>query len=64
MSNLLSNAIKFFPQGEAITIKVQQQDTNIHILVRDRGQGVAPEFQDRLFQRFSQADSSDTRKLH
>ncbi|WP_332399600.1 ATP-binding protein [Vibrio metschnikovii] len=63
LSNLLSNAIKFSPQGEAITIKVQQQDTNIHILVRDRGQGVAPEFQDRLFQRFSQADSSDTRKL-
>lgn len=63
LSNLLSNAIKFSPQGEAITIKVQQQDTNIHILVRDRGQGVAPEFEDRLFQRFSQADSSDTRKL-
>ncbi|WP_217529170.1 ATP-binding protein [Vibrio metschnikovii] len=63
LSNLLSNAIKFSPQGEAITIKVQQQNTNIHILVRDRGQGVAPEFEDRLFQRFSQADSSDTRKL-
>lgn len=63
LSNLLSNAIKFSPQGEAITIKVQQQDTNIHILVRDRGQGVAPEFEGRLFQRFSQADSSDTRKL-
>lgn len=63
LSNLLSNAIKFSPQGEAITIKVQQQDTNIHILVRDLGQGVAPEFEDRLFQRFSQADSSDTRKL-
>ncbi|WP_217540466.1 ATP-binding protein [Vibrio metschnikovii] len=63
LSNLLSNAIKFSPQGEAITIKVQLQDTNIHILVRDRGQGVAPEFEDRLFQRFSQADSSDTRKL-
>ena len=61
LSNLLSNAIKLSPQGEAITIKVQQQDTNIHILVRDRGQGVASEFEDRLFQRFAQADSSSKR---
>jgi signal transduction histidine kinase len=34
---------------------------NVRVAVRDYGRGIPPEFQPRIFQKFSQADSSDSR---
>jgi len=64
--NLLNNAVKFTKEGE-IEIKVQlweRQDSQatIHFAVRDTGIGISPEKQAKLFQAFSQADSSTTRQ--
>ena len=64
--NLVNNAVKFTEQGEiSITVRVQDS-TAEHILlrfeVRDTGIGMTAEQQGRLFQSFSQADSSITRK--
>ena len=39
----------------------ERTDTRIRILVSDQGQGIPAEFRDRIFQKFSQADSSDRR---
>ncbi|MCG8508109.1 MAG: response regulator, partial [Rhodospirillales bacterium] len=62
MANLLSNAAKFSPEGESVDIAVQEIDGWVRVSVSDRGPGIPAEFHGRLFERFSQADSSDTRQ--
>lgn len=62
MTNLLSNAAKFTPPGGSVYVKLEEQNGYARIAVRDEGPGIPVEFQSRLFQKFSQADSSDTRK--
>jgi len=64
--NLLSNAVKFTPAGEVV-LSVSQTPRDdgaidLHFAVRDTGIGLTPEGMTRLFQSFSQADSSTTRK--
>jgi len=63
MANLLSNASKFSPPGAAIEVTAESVHGNVRIAVRDYGKGIPPEFQPRIFQKFSQADSSDSRTL-
>jgi PAS domain S-box-containing protein len=60
--NLLSNAIKFSPQDTAVRVDVSQDSSCILIAVIDEGPGISPEFMPRLFDRFSQLDSSDKRR--
>jgi PAS domain S-box-containing protein len=60
--NLLSNAIKFTPKGGAVRTTVQRVESHVEITVSDSGAGFAQEFQERIFDRFSQADSAITRK--
>jgi len=63
MLNLIGNAIKFTDKGWiTIRTKVQKDKGNVLIQVEDTGVGVPPEVQDKLFQKFSQADSSTSRK--
>ncbi|MBL4609318.1 MAG: hypothetical protein JKY58_01455 [Pseudomonas sp.] len=62
MANLLSNAIKFSPTGGQVTVTSQWHGGAIRICVADQGPGIAPEFHERIFQKFSQADSSATRQ--
>jgi signal transduction histidine kinase/DNA-binding response OmpR family regulator/HAMP domain-containing protein len=61
--NLLSNACKF-TEGGQITIDVTERkaEQGIEIVVRDTGIGMSPDQLAKLFQEFSQADSSTTRK--
>ncbi len=64
--NLLSNAAKFTDAGEVvITVSAQPHPADqveLTFAVRDTGIGLAADAMDRLFQSFSQADSSTTRK--
>jgi DNA-binding response OmpR family regulator len=67
--NLLSNAFKFTPNGGRVTLHLHQPaatalaaDAWVHLEVRDTGRGIAAEQLPRLFDRFYQADSSDTRE--
>ncbi len=59
--NLLSNAIKFTPAGGTVTVRVEQGDSNVSVVVRDDGAGIAPDFLLHVFERFRQADASTTR---
>ena len=59
--NLLSNAVKFTPPGGTVSIDVRVDTATATITVADTGVGLAAEFVPRLFERFSQADSSSTR---
>jgi PAS domain S-box-containing protein len=63
MSNLISNAIKYSPNHGNVSIQVNQHDKKVRVSVIDQGSGIPPEFESQLFQKFVQADSSDTRKL-
>ncbi len=64
--NLLSNAIKFTDRGEValeITrVEATDKETSLHFSIRDTGIGLTEEVQKKLFQSFTQADSSTTRK--
>ena len=61
LANLLSNAIKFSPNGGKVTVVVEALDRKVVVSVIDNGPGVADSFRKKVFQRFAQADSSDTR---
>lgn len=60
--NLLSNAAKFSAADAPIDVVLRRVDGGVRLTVRDRGQGIAPEFLPRIFDRFSQADSASSRK--
>jgi PAS domain S-box-containing protein len=61
LTNLLSNAIKFTPAGKTVTLGLAHLPGKVRLSVTDEGPGIAPEFQQRMFQRFAQADSADSR---
>jgi signal transduction histidine kinase/CheY-like chemotaxis protein len=65
--NLIGNAIKFAPEGNVlITVRSNSagpERTNIRIEVRDDGIGIAPENRQRIFENFTQAEQSTTRRF-
>jgi len=60
--NLLSNAIKFSEAGGQVTVRARLRKEIVRLQVTDTGTGIAPEDLPTLFEEFSQADSSLTRK--
>ncbi len=62
LMNLVGNAAKFTPDGGDIHIRVSAlARNNIQFIIEDSGSGIDPEFQNELFQPFTQEDTSDTR---
>jgi len=62
LTNLLSNAIKFSPAGGRIEDTAEPWNGSVRVGVRDHGEGIAPQDLPKLFRKFSQIDSSATRK--
>ena len=62
LTNLLSNAAKFSPAQGRIEIMAEPWEGGVRIGVRDHGEGIAPADLPKLFRKFSQVDSSATRK--
>jgi len=62
MSNLISNAVKHSEENSAIDIRAYQDDIYTHIEVEDYGAGIPEDFHDQIFNKFSQAENSATRK--
>lgn len=62
LRNLFSNAIKFSPVGGQLHLRWYCDGERVSLTLRDDGPGIPPEFLPRLFQRFAQADASDTRE--
>jgi signal transduction histidine kinase/DNA-binding response OmpR family regulator len=63
LTNLISNAIKFSPPGGRIEVGAEVHDDQIHIAVRDHGEGIAQVDLPKLFRKFQQIDSGSTRKV-
>jgi signal transduction histidine kinase len=61
-ANLLSNAIKFTPGGGRVAVSLRASGGQAELEVRDTGIGIAPDFLPHLFERFRQADASNTRQ--
>jgi len=61
MTNLLSNAAKFSPPGGSVDVSVILRDGAVRVGVGDRGPGIPEAFRNRIFGRFAQADSADSR---
>ena len=61
MTNLLSNAAKFSTKNETVNIFVTRQEDSILIEVKDKGIGIAEKNYHKIFENFSQVDSSNTR---
>ena len=66
LTNLISNAIKFTERGTIeVTVSKEEEDESsclIRFMVKDSGIGIAPEALSQIFRRFTQVDSSMTRK--
>ena len=60
--NLLSNAIKFTPKNGRVVVLLSKVDSAIELVVSDNGIGVPPEYLPRIFDSFTQVDSTSTRK--
>jgi PAS domain S-box-containing protein len=60
-SNLLSNAVKFTPKDGKVEVLLSRVGSHARVIVKDNGEGIAPEFLPHIFERFRQADTSSSR---
>jgi signal transduction histidine kinase len=61
IDNLLSNAVKFSHAEGVVTLKLTFAHEDVLLEVIDEGEGIPEQFQGRIFEKFSQADASDSR---
>lgn len=59
--NLLANAIKFSSRGGVVDVTAGRHGDSFRLVVKDRGEGIDPDFLPRIFERFSQQDATTTR---
>jgi PAS domain S-box-containing protein len=62
VANLLSNAIKFSPTGGDVRVAVENNGDDLRITVRDHGPGIPDDFKPHIFEKFAQADATDSRQ--
>jgi len=63
MNNLLSNAAKFSLPGASVELSAVRRAHKVRISITDNGKGIPQNFQKHIFEKFAQADASDTRVL-
>ncbi|GAB3878917.1 hypothetical protein GCM10028802_20840 [Terrabacter terrigena] len=63
LTNLLSNAVKFSPPGGAVLVSAGPSDTSgmAQFMITDQGAGIPADQLEKVFDRFTQADGTDTR---
>ncbi len=54
--NLLSNAIKFTPKGDKVIVEVNKSENELEISIMDSGPGIPEALQEKIFEKFGQAD--------
>nr|WP_100549205.1 MULTISPECIES: CHASE domain-containing protein [unclassified Pseudomonas] len=61
LANFISNAVKYSPPGAEVCLRAEGRGARVRVEVSDQGPGIAAEFRQRIFSKFSQADASDSR---
>jgi len=64
LNNLLSNAAKFSDPDSDVEIFITQNNEAVYVNVKDRGPGIPDDFKEKIFEQFTQIDSSSTRKYN
>lgn len=64
VTNLLSNAAKFSTEGADIIVGLEYDNNQYRVSVTDAGKGIPEKFRDKIFERFSQVDSSDSKQIY
>ena len=62
LTNLVSNAVKFSPRGGTVEVTLSVHGGQARLSIKDHGSGIPDEFRARIFQKFAQADSADSRE--
>ena len=62
-SNLLSNAVKFSKSGDVVCVTIVEFNQGVRVTVRDFGPGIPQNSRAHIFEKFTQADTSDTRNV-
>lgn len=63
LANLVSNATKFSPRGGTVEVRVTRGAAgSVRFAITDHGKGIPASFQDRVFEKFAQADASSSRQ--
>jgi two-component system phosphate regulon sensor histidine kinase PhoR len=63
LTNLVDNAIKYTPAGGKVKVTAERAGALVRLIVQDTGPGVAPEHQQRLWERFYRVDAARSREL-
>jgi PAS domain S-box-containing protein len=59
--NLLTNAIKYSPKADRVLLQVTKEGNNAVVRVQDFGVGIAPDYQEQIFERFYQINEPDVK---
>jgi PAS domain S-box-containing protein len=62
VTNLLSNAIKFSPAEGEVSVTVEKNGEAFRVAVRDHGSGIPEQFKPHIFEKFAQADGTNSRQ--
>jgi PAS domain S-box-containing protein len=62
LMNLIGNAIKYTKRGQ-ITVACEIDDKHVTVSVSDQGEGIPPQYLDKIFERFFQIDGTSTRRM-
>jgi two-component system phosphate regulon sensor histidine kinase PhoR len=63
LNNLLDNALKYTPPGGRVILRAAATSASVRLEVEDNGIGIAPEDQERIFERFYRVDRARSREL-
>lgn len=61
--NLCDNAIKYNREGGSVFVDIHEEEQAVVLSVRDTGIGIAPEHQERIFERFYRVDKSHSKEV-
>ena len=61
--NLCDNAVKYNRENGKVTVRIENRDTKVLLSVKDTGIGIAPEHQERIFERFYRVDKSHSKAV-
>ena len=60
LSNLVDNAIRYSPRGGSVTVAIDVVNDHTTVVVADTGPGIAPQYRDKVFERFYRIHNTDS----